>query len=123
MNLSEELLIEIHYRQKVDNCLASLLKEFESGKSKDSNQEHDELKLRYCNLLESNLEMYFKHLTFLTPYQLNALLMNMSQPLFRQFKKGDDHQQIAYVIQLKGELESMEKKFEQYIVNMDYGKS
>jgi hypothetical protein len=107
MNLSDELLIESHYRQKVNNCLADFLMEYESGESKDSHQEHDELYLRYCNLLESNLEMHFKHLTYLTPYQLNALLMNMSQPLFRQFKRGGDNQQIAYALQLKCELESM----------------
>jgi hypothetical protein len=64
MNLSDELLIESHYRQKVNNCLADFLMEYESGESKDSHKEYDELYLRYCNLLEFNLEMHFKHLTY-----------------------------------------------------------
>jgi hypothetical protein len=35
--------------------------------------------------------------------------MNMSQPLFRQFKRGGDHQQIAYALQLKCELKAWKK--------------
>jgi RNA processing factor Prp31 len=118
MNMTEESLIENHYHQIVEECLANILKEFESGQSKNSPQEHEALCLSYSNLLESNLSKYFYRLNSLTPSQLQSMLMKMDQTLFREYLKNDEHKRIAYLIQLKSDLEKIDNRFKKNYENL-----
>jgi hypothetical protein len=108
MNHTEESLVVNHYRQMVEKCLANILDEYASGKSKDSPEEHEALCQSYHNLLESNLDMNFFQISFLSTLQLRAMLMRMNHALFRLCTKNDEYKQIAYVIQHQIDLDNME---------------
>ena len=108
MNHTEESVVASHYRQMVESGLEDIQMEFEAGLSKNSLEEHEALCQSYLSLLESNLEMNFFQISFLSSSQLRAILMRMSPVLFRQSTKNDEHKQIAYVIQHQMDLDNME---------------
>jgi hypothetical protein len=108
MNHAQEVLKKNNYHQMVEKCLADIIKEYESGQSKVSQQEHETLCLRFHNLLNSNLDMYFFRISLLSPTQLKSMVMRMDHALFRQCFINDKHKQIAYALQFKMEFEHME---------------
>ena len=108
MNHTEESVVASHYRQMVESCLENIELEFEAGLSKESREEHDALCQRYRHLLESQLDMNFFQISFLSSSQLRAILMRMNAALFRQCAKNDEHKQVAFVIQHQIDLDNME---------------
>jgi hypothetical protein len=109
MNHAQEVLIKNNYHRMVEKCLADIHKEYESGQSKVSQQEHETLCLRFRNLLSSNLDMYFFRISLLSATQLKAMVMRMDHALFRLCFVNDEHKQIAYALQFKMEFDHMEK--------------
>jgi len=111
MNHSEDLLIENHYRQLVEDCLANILIEHGLGQSKNSPEKHETLCQSYRSLLKSNLTNYFKILNHLSTTELESVLMRMDHALFRQYLKNNEHKQVAYLIQLHIDQEKSQDYF------------
>jgi hypothetical protein len=111
MNQSEDLLIENHYHQLVEDCLNNILIEHWSGQSKNSPEKHETLCQSYRNLLKSNLTNYFKILNHLSTTELESVLMRMDNALFRQYLKNNEHKQVAYLIQLHIDQENSQDYF------------
>jgi hypothetical protein len=108
MNHAQKVLKKNNYHQMVEKCLIDIINEHESGQSKVSQQEHEVLCLRFQNLLNSNLDMYFFRISLLSPTQLKSMVMRMDHALFRQCFVNDGHKQIAYALQFKMEFDNME---------------
>jgi hypothetical protein len=108
MNQTQELLEKPNYHRMVENCLIDIVKEFRSGKSKVTIQEHKTLCLQLQEFMKSNIDIYIIRIGLLTPAQIKSMVMRMDYSLFRQCFKNEEHKLIAYALQFKLEFDNME---------------
>jgi len=116
MNYNEVQLIKSYFHLLVERCLADICVEFESGHTKLNVQEYDKLCLSYRNLLESNQDKYIHRTKYLTESQQQSMIMRMNPALYQQYIKNSESKKIAFVIQLKLDLESIEN----HILSLEY---
>jgi hypothetical protein len=99
--MTEAEYMGVYFKECLQKGLDDMQAEFESGKSNLTQEEYNELRVSYLNMLEEGNVIYYYRAKLLTEAHHRAVTMRMNKALYQQYSKDKLCSMAALAIQLK----------------------